>query len=115
MILHFFWLFFLLGMWSCYDGCKSASFASEKSLQRHQNTCRFAKEGFANAIAASKRKLAAEKEETAAKALANQHAEEERRRLREAEAEASFLPASVHDSDRLQVSMNITCSANFSL
>lgn len=80
--------------WTCYDGCPSGSkgFPTEKGLQRHQNSCPFAQQGFASAIAASKRKLAAEKEEAAIKALANEQAEAERQRLRELEAEASFLP-----------------------
>lgn len=86
-------LLLLSTMWRCYEGCPSRSFPTEKGLQRHQNTCRFAQQGFANSIAASKRKLAAEKEEAAAKALANEQAENERRRLREMEAETSFLPA----------------------
>ncbi len=82
----------LLDMWKCYEDCPSHGFSSEKGLQRHQNSCRFAQQGFANSIAVSKRKLAAEKEQAAAKALANEQAEAERRRIRNLEAEASFLP-----------------------
>lgn len=82
----------LLHMWKCYEDCPSGGFSSEKGLQRHQNSCRFAQRGFANSIAVSKRKLAAEKEEAAAKVLANEQAEAERQRIRDLEAEVSFLP-----------------------
>ena len=91
--------------WVCYTGCPSKPFPTEKGLKRHQNTCTFARKGFANALATSKRKLAAEREEVVAKALANEQAEIERRRLREMEAEASFLPEDSNGHGSTQVSL----------
>ena len=79
-----------------YAGCPSQGFPTDKRLRLHQQTCLYAKDGFATALAnAFKRKLAAEAQEAASKLRENEEREAEHQRLCDIEAESSFHPDEV--------------------